>query len=766
MSRLSSFFTRFTSTHFFRSSSDAMLQACRATGRGARAVAQAVAHVFNQIKEALTRRTRDSTAWTFKNWGAQDPEHPPSPSISEISSAVSRALSRDSSQSQLSNLPGDQSQAVENPQQDHPDLPLGSPPVAHLYSAESSEPFTREFNEDQNVDPLHLDLVSASGLVAGDEDIRQGVHTAPLSAPQGFSEDAGEEEKRPEVHSTTLSVPQAFSEEEVVQNNASSTSASMPSTLEAPQERNDLYEVRSRVGNQVLSRPAGSTSQAVDFHLDFGTLESTAQSVRPVDLTHQIEEIGEFTAIDQSEFAFSSVAHCLQLIIKSTNLEKQLQEFIEDKGVSKKHFPNLKNLYTDLSLARINHQTFWYDILPEIRWGSRLPLERDRQFFRSLCYAMYSMFPILPFAQIQFDGYGFLDLDASLRSSLFSEQLKVISERIRENRVRWNERFWINLRKIGSKLNIMDANLHNIPFNAGTFTYWTQDNPDIACSYQQLRYPTPTIEQWQIPTPFRTVHDIDIVPEYLEFLKIAGGRGEAVLYSNHQSPHGEDEKNRIERLAALDVSHPNFVLVSLPVMHSIEDERISDIPTFCQHLERLILDEEFSEEIGFHFSPKIPKVYLEIQTKKWVEFLRHHFIQKHGIESQELRCVYLTMLEMFLRQDLARKLQVKFCNNTCKDAIDRGAIHLFCDVYWTLLMAGQEKDPKALEHLTLLTMYPAFGAKKQAILSDRLAQILLFATLIEKLTDAERTDIRRNWKDIAGIEKIEFNFALLGTDGA
>lgn len=492
-----------------------------------------------------------------------------------------------------------------------------------------------------------------------------------------------------------------------------------------------------------------------------GTLANLQNQLasRDVEPMAQLGAIGgDFETIDRSEIAYTSVAYCVQRMITTSNLRVKLSEFFADDGVSKENFPNLEKFNRDPSLSNLNHTVFWSDILPEIRWGSQLPLPKDHEVFRELCYAIYTQLSLLPFAKKQMNAYEFLHLDAHLRRSPFSKQLRTIGQRICNNSVAWSERFWINLRKLGSKMNIMDANLHNIPFNAGRFTYRTLKQPDIAKSYQQLRYATPTHEWVQMPTPYQTVHRIDINQEYAEFLRIAKSKGERVLYSNHQSQLRGDESKRVQRLAQLELEHANFIFLSLPVLHQVDDESISDVPTFCRYLEKMINDGEVRKKLGFYFSNQLSGTYLALRTKKWVSYLQKHFIQQNGIERRGLRCVYVTMLEMLLRQDIARALQVSFCNNTCKDAIDRGAIHLFCDLYWTLLISNREQDPGALENLALVTLYPAFGAKKQAILPDRFEQILSFAALIEQLTDEEKMAVRLEWLEIAKVQEIRFEF--------
>lgn len=453
-------------------------------------------------------------------------------------------------------------------------------------------------------------------------------------------------------------------------------------------------------------------------------------------------------------YRYDSLADCLRNSVARMLHRGILISYLNSED-GKKIYQTLSNCLTNKQWHPVenNNTQLWSSVLNEIRYGC----VNDDQVNKQLAYHLYRNLPVLPFAKevlclSQFlSPCQFAAEPNTPNTQTYSEQLREVCRRIDNYHSTWRKWFEIQVKKVGSKFNYMDANMHNTPFFAGTFEFQKANQRDNVEFYQQLRYPTPTVENLN--------SSITISPEYRCFLDEVCLRGERVLYSNHQSPFQVDEKNRIEVLKAQVALYPeNFYMVTFPVLSKIESRHCVNIGAYCNFLQDLFVSPEVGAKYGFYFSENIKIRIVEESAKKWTAFLKEHLIDEEDIQDATLRVTYVSLLQSLVRRDLAIEKQISFCNNTCKDAIDRGAIHLFLDVYWAILMSGKEKSQATLDLLTTLTVYPAFAAKKQAILPKRLAQILSFAEKIESLNGEKIENIRSAWIKTSGLKNINFRF--------
>jgi hypothetical protein len=75
-------------------------------------------------------------------------------------------------------------------------------------------------------------------------------------------------------------------------------------------------------------------------------------------------------------------------------------------------------------------------------------------------------------------------------------------------------------------------------------------------------------------------------------------------------------------------------------------------------------------------------------------------------------------------------MDINYYNNSCKDAIDRGAAHLITDLVWNSFLHGTlEQDSLSIR---LSAAWPAYMAKTQPIMEERAEWIDAFASFIEK----------------------------------
>lgn len=458
-----------------------------------------------------------------------------------------------------------------------------------------------------------------------------------------------------------------------------------------------------------------------------------------------------------TDFPFDSLADCLRNAVARMAGNRQLIAYLQHEKAGR-NYPMLGKCLANRQWhpAKDDNKLLWRKILGELRSGCRA----ENAPLQSLAYHFYRNLSILPFAEEVLQLYRFCDFaDVGTAKSRrpYSSQLREICERIDDNRSSLLEWCKIQIKKAASKLNLMDANMHNTPFFAGTFEYQIAGQSGRVHCIQQLRHPTPTIE---IPTGRS---GIEIAPEYMAFLREATKRGESVLYSNHQSHRHPDEKKRIEALQSLEALFPkSFYLITLPVLSEIGDRWAVGRGNFCDYLLTLFFDSATRAKTGLYFSANIELSFVLQSAEKWVNFLKENLITDDDALDNTLKLTYVSLLQSLVRRDIALEKNITFCNNTCKDAIDRGAIHLFLDVYWAMITSCQEDSRARLNQLTTLTVYPAFAAKKQAILKDRLAQILAFAEKMESLSPSAKQKLRAAWRVTSGLESLKFRFEYAG----
>lgn len=484
------------------------------------------------------------------------------------------------------------------------------------------------------------------------------------------------------------------------------------------------------------------------------------------------ELISEYVEITKKESqSLFDLSFCFTSMLEKENLKKEVDFLLNDDDVKHK-FKNLKLFSSNVQFIYNKKSGFWggfesamgsvgklvgtsespekamkklwSEVLKEIRdvlnpnkfnVEIKMPEFREndvidtKQFKEDRCikiceklsYYLYKSNVLLPYADHTLEEYGIIENDDF--SLPIYNQIENSAKRIKNLEKKLSETLTKEVKKLKSKFNFMDSNLHNIPFSAGFISYQALNEKENDYKFcQQLRHPTPTIEMGKIK----------IAQEYKAFIEMASEKGEKILYSNHQSINSFDERNRIESYTQLETQFSNFSLISLPVLKKIGDEKISDKKSFCDYLLKLFSDDDMQKKFGFYFSSNLnlKPDFLAKRSKIWIDFIHDHLLSEDEVNDDISRQMYLALLQSFIRRDIIQNCGINYYNNTCKDAIDRGAIHTFFDVYWTLLMNGKERDHTSLRDLTVLTSFPAFAAKKQAILDDRINVILKFAQKI------------------------------------
>ncbi len=468
----------------------------------------------------------------------------------------------------------------------------------------------------------------------------------------------------------------------------------------------------------------------------------------------------------------------------------------KNTSILTREFPRILSL---LKKENLNEEKLgtWEEVNKEIRAGLSPSFQSLKPIFTETNYYLFTGLKLLPFAkkllESQFQLDSSLTLEAQMRHTANQIDNSTTFQKFVANPYEFST---IQGRKFASKLNFFDAIPYNPPFSPGVMIYQSKKRPHELRSCIQLRHPVITIEDG--PGKF-----IQIASEYQGFVESAAVKSQKICYCNHLSS-GFDEQNRITAIKNFEAHNSNLFVISLPILSKVDDKSISNKETFCHYLQRLFSDPKLSDEKGFYFSKNMKSdasissdqddssisnknaeisVQREVRTEfiddrahVWIDFLSEFlidendiFFNRNGRTKQECskeqkrihenRVMYLTLLQSLVKRDVIVECQMDFSNNTCKDGIDRGAVHLFFDIYWAMLMNSQENDTEMKANLNALTFFPAFWAKKQAVLEDRLDIILAFARKIESLDGDDKKNLRNAWETSSLVQGAQFHFA-------
>lgn len=539
--------------------------------------------------------------------------------------------------------------------------------------------------------------------------------------------------------------------------------------------------------SEIASASLPQTSSEVDGF-------QAVQSVLPLPQTTAAESQFPLTLAGSISCRLHS---CLQALILKDHMGISPTGEINAPGNSqaadlRNQFPLICQLLSKRNLDTNNHSDILATFVGEMRKGLHSENTELKEIFTLLNYYQFSGLQLLPFAKQILRNEFQIDDNMSFAAQLENTANLIANPTLFQKiRAAPFKSLLTVTRKICSKINWMDAATYNPPFLAGSMLFQRKAGlDDVKCCYQ-LRQATPTSEFFKFSEITKFIKVIEITIEYAAFVSKAKALNKKILYSNHQG-QSPDEKRRVKVLKEFETKNENFFLISLPVLNEVEDSSIQSKDTFCSYLTELIVNIDLREIHGFYFpnkpnynlynnseeatEPAISNEFIEQRTRLWVDYLKENLITEEEVHFngenlsssetaheqsriQKNRVMYLTLLQSLLRRDIIHHCKIDFCNNTCKDGIDRGAIHLFFDIYWSMLMNGQENDRLAQENLITSTVFPAYFAKNQAILPDRLDIILAFAQKFDSLSDEAKSNLKANWKNCSMVEKAQFHFA-------
>ncbi len=279
-----------------------------------------------------------------------------------------------------------------------------------------------------------------------------------------------------------------------------------------------------------------------------------------------------------------------------------------------------------------------------------------------------------------------------------------------------------NLKKFSAILNVFDPHLSgNMPFLLGN-RFLNGKKVSI------LRHAVPTVEQG--------FHNMEIAGEYQAFLENCKATKEKVLYCALLSPQKIDEHLRLLKLGELAQKYPDsFHFIRIPLDGPLHD--IDQFPTLEDY--SLAVQKDLEESLfnpypansSFFFSSEVRKVVSE----KYVEVLRfaRHWSKKVSLENpKDQKRAFLMFVSVLLKSHILVKLSIDYYNNTCKDSIDRGAVHVGSDLLWDDFLTGQNLQKSQPFHFRSAIAWPAFLAKTKPVLAKRLVWLQSFARFLEK----------------------------------
>lgn len=303
----------------------------------------------------------------------------------------------------------------------------------------------------------------------------------------------------------------------------------------------------------------------------------------------------------------------------------------------------------------------------------------------------------------------------------------------------------VTSRKLGAKANIFNPFTYNFPFSVGIRLV----NRKPLCI---LRHAVPTIEEGSV----------SILPQYTKFIGKCQKEGKKILYCCLLNPHEADESKRIDALMPLSIGYPNtFHFIRFPLDGKLT-KNLSHFEGTLENYAGVITEEITKSLLGtshtFIFSDAVKRVVQE-NHEAVLRFAKTHItsVYKENSNCDEAQKALLMLFSTTLRTKVLSELGIDYYNNSCKDAIDRGAAHLLSDLLFDSLLTGTLKTNRA--PMRIATSFPAFMAKTQGILKGRAAYIEAFSNFCDKMSRQELVAFRDSLASELGIgvDPLEFN---------
>lgn len=303
-------------------------------------------------------------------------------------------------------------------------------------------------------------------------------------------------------------------------------------------------------------------------------------------------------------------------------------------------------------------------------------------------------------------------------------------------------------------VNLFDPHLNgNLPFHVGSLTIKGQKT-------EILRHAVPTNEAFAVT----------ITEEYMAFLEQCKKNEEQVLYCCLLNPDKSDEKPRIEILTSLQsTSSPyknTFHFAKFPLdgdleeiaLKGPEEEHFTTLIDYKKNIQAEIIKAtsiaiELDRTGQFIFSNGIKKTVRENYAKA-LDWSFEQVALSNNLDDIEKKQVMMMLFCTTLKHTIFAENKINYYNNTCKDAIDRGAAHLISD----LIVNGVLTDSlEANKHtIRVLASAPAFIAKTQAVLKDRASWYIAVAKWAEGTNHAATSESYKSTFNL-DIEPIQFD---------
>lgn len=283
----------------------------------------------------------------------------------------------------------------------------------------------------------------------------------------------------------------------------------------------------------------------------------------------------------------------------------------------------------------------------------------------------------------------------------------------------------------------------NLPYAIGKFHL-----RDHSCTI--LRVPSPVVKNGSA---------IEVSEEFKAFIHSLDSRKESLLYICLLNFNKESENSIIRAIEKVSVDYPkamHFVRMPMNTDLMTNPLKFGSFEEYCKTIEKAVLDNSH----GFFFPPHAHTIVTH-SIQDVLSFAAHlHAQEKDDKESTDaesaLRQTLLLTTCVILKHLLISRLKVDYCNSTCKDGIDRGAVHLSSDLLWHAMLSGQLAQIE--DDILYATYWPAMMAKGWAINHEHREKLVHFAKLIidKYLPHADR--LKDLYKSKLGLEPARTEF--------
>lgn len=313
-----------------------------------------------------------------------------------------------------------------------------------------------------------------------------------------------------------------------------------------------------------------------------------------------------------------------------------------------------------------------------------------------------------------------------------------------------------NTGKASGSLDIgFDSHLYgNLPFHAACFRM-TRDDGQLR-TLNMLRFPAPTVSG---------IFSY-IAPEFRAFLRHCKFKEEKSLYNCLLKSDDSLESPRLRNIQDLEKDfRGTFHFMKCPMDGSLTKSlKFPSFVVYADSVKQAVENGLDGIDLSFIFSPEV-RVVIRNSYEVLFNFAKETIEIAYGDDihsnPDEAKKAFMMLFCTVLKEKVIVELGIDHCNETCKDAIDRGGAHLVTALTWRAFLTKVLETPKTRESVRLALSFPAYLAKTQPIIEERAEWPLAFSNFLDKIIKKEKAEeVINQYQFILGVRFDSLDFTI------